>query len=118
MSREVLHSMAVSLALTLALESVFFLGVRSFMRKFDKKDLLLALLVNILTNPAIVFIYLLTVLYTGINGVIMFLILEAFAVLTEGYMYKSYGRHFKHPYIFSLTANLFSFGTGYLLQVI
>jgi len=39
-------------------------------------------------------------------------------VLTEGYMYKKRGQDFKRPYGFSLFANMFSYGTGVLLQMI
>jgi hypothetical protein len=105
-------ALAISLILTLALETGFFFATG----KRDKKDLLLLILVNILTNPAVVLTYWLMVLYTGWNAVIIIIPLEIFAVLTEGFYYKKYGRCFKRPYFFSLAANAFSYGTGVLLQ--
>ena len=83
-----------------------------------KKDLLLLILVNILTNPIVVLIYWLTVLYTDWNTVIMIAALEIFVVLIEGYCYKKYGRGFKHPYTFSVAANMFSYWIGVILQLI
>ena len=116
MNREFLitvcFSLAVSLILTLALETGFFL----LTGKRDKKDLILVVLVNIITNPAVVLLYWLAVYYTDFSHVLIKIPLEIFAVVTEGYYYKKYGRDFKYPYIFSLTANLFSFGTGLIIQ--
>ena len=116
MSKKILLSLALSLALTLVLEVGFFLVVRSIKGKHDKKDLLLAVMVNILTNPAVVLLYWLAVLYTDLNRVII-VPLELLAVLVEGYLYKKHGRFFKHPYLFSVAANAFSFGTGLFLQL-
>lgn len=109
-----IESLAISLALTLALETVFYL----LFGKRNKKDLLLVALVNILTNPAVVLIYWLAVLRAGWNSVIVTIPLEALAILTEGYYYKKYSADFKRPYLFSLAANVFSYGTGVLIQII
>ena len=109
-----LTSLGLSLALTLVLEAGFFLLVG----KRDKKDLLLLLLVNILTNPVVVLSFWLTTRYTGWNPVLVIIPLELFAVLTEGYYYKKYGQSFKHPFLFSLAANAFSFGVGQLIQLL
>ena len=118
MSKDILISLTFSLALTLILETGFFLTVRSIKGKFDNKDLLLVAMVNILTNPAVVLIFWLSVLYSDVNYVIIIVPLEIFAVLTEGYIYKKHGYYFKHPYVFSVAANAFSFGTGLLLQLL
>ena len=118
MSKDIVISLIFSLILTLLLEAVFFLVVRSIEGKHDKKDLLLVVMVNILTNPAVVLLYWLVILYTNINYIIILAPLEIFAVLTEGYIYKKNGRIFKHPYLFSIAANSFSFGTGLLLQLL
>jgi len=109
-----LTALAISLILTLALETGFFFVTG----KRDKKDLLLVILVNIITNPVVVMIYWLTMLHTDLNAVIIIIPLEVFAVLTEGYHYKKYGSSFKRPYLFSLAANIFSYGTGMLIQFI
>jgi hypothetical protein len=105
-------SMTLSLALTLALEAGFFLLIG----KRDKKDLLLLLLVNVLTNPVVVLSFWLAVLYTGWNPSIILIPLELFAVGAEGWYYQKYGREFRRPYLFSFAANLFSFGMGELIQ--
>ena len=107
-----LTALGVSLALTLALET----GLFFLIGKRNKKDFLLLLLANVLTNPTIVLIYWLVALYTEWNSFIIIIPLEVFAVLTEGRYYKKYGCDFKCPYLFSLVANIFSYGTGLLIQ--
>jgi hypothetical protein len=105
-------ALAISLALTLALELFFFLIIG----KRNKRDLLLTLLVNTLTNPVVVLTYWLLIFYTDWNGVIVKSSLELWAVLTEAHYYKKYGQQFSRPLLFSISANAFSFGTGMLLQ--
>jgi len=112
MNQMLVNSLVISLALTLVLEAVFFL----LAGKRNKKDFLLVLLVNLLTNPVVVLCYWLTILYTDLNIAIILIPLELFAVLTEGYYYKKYGNNFRRPYLFSITANMFSFWLGVLLQ--
>ena len=112
MSGELLTALTVSLISTVALEAGFFL----LAGKRNKKDLLLTVMVNIITNPAVVLLYWLAVLYTGWNRIVIKIPLELFAVFTEGYYYRKYGRDFKHPYLFSIATNAFSFGIGLLIQ--
>ena len=107
-----LAALVISLILTVALETGFFLIVG----KRDKKDLLLLLLANTLTNPVVVLSYWLTVLYTQWNIYIILIPLELFAVLAEGWLYKKYGRGFKRPFLFSIAANMVSFWLGVLIQ--
>ena len=107
-------SLAISLIMTLLLETGFFFLVG----KRNKKDLLLLVMVNVLTNPVVVSIYWLTVLYMNFNHVLITIPLELFAILTEGFYYKKYGLDFSRPYLFSVAANAFSFGMGVLLQKI
>jgi len=114
MERALLISLAVSLAMTIVLETGYFL----LTGKRNKKDLLLVVLVNVLTNPVVVLSYWLAVAYAGLNRFVVIVPLEILAVLTEGYLYKKHGQEFKRPYGFSLFANLFSFGTGFLIQMI
>ena len=106
------RALAVSLILTILLEAGFFLLIG----KRDKKDLLLVVLVNVITNPVVVSSYWLALLYTDWNHVLVTIPLELFAILTEGFYYKKYGRVFGRPFFFSFAANVFSFGTGVLLQ--
>lgn len=112
MNWELIFALTVSFILTIALETGFFLLIG----KRNKKDLLLVVFVNIITNPAVVMLYWLAILYTDWNHTVIKIPLEIFAVLTEGYYYKKYGQDFKHPYLFSIAANAFSFGFGVLLQ--
>ena len=107
-------ALIISLILTLIVEIGFFYIIG----KRNKKDLLLVVLVNILTNPSIVSIYWILTLYTSINQIMIKILLEFSAVIAEGYYYRKYGMDFKRPYLFSFAANSISFGTGILLQQI
>lgn len=112
MNDELFAALAISLVLTLILEIGFFL----FIGKRNKKDLLLVGLVNVITNPAVVLLYWAAVLYTDLNLILVTMVIELWAIVTEGYYYKTRGQDFGHPYFFSIAANAFSFGTGVLLQ--
>ena len=112
MNSRLLYALLTSLFLTLFFEACFFY----LTRKRNKKDLLLLCLVNILTNPLVVLFYWLAVLYTSLNSVIVKLILELCAIMTEAYYYKNYGEEFRHPFLFSLAANIVSFGIGLFIQ--
>lgn len=104
-----LTSLAVSLALTLALELAFALawGVR-------KHGLGLVVLMNLLTNPAVVTLHWVAVRRFGLPDIPVTLILELAAVLAEGFCCRGMIRR---PWAFALLINLFSFGAGALLQV-
>jgi hypothetical protein len=118
MNQALITSLALSLLLTIVLEIGFFILTRKlFTKGSDKKDLFLVVLVNVLTNPLVVLLYWLTVLYTEWNTAIVLMSLELFAVFTEGFYYKKYGNSFCRPYLFSIAANIFSFGTGVLIQM-
>ena len=105
-------ALAISLGLTLVFETGFFLvtGIR------NKKDLLLVILVNTLTNPVVVLLYWLVFFNTNWNTTIIKIPLEIFAVLTEGYLYKKHAQSIKRPFLFSLAANTVSFTLGMLIQ--
>ena len=107
-------ALVVSLTLTLLFEIGFFLLVG----KRNKKDLLLLVMVNVLTNPIVVSSYWLAIRYTNWSRVLITTPLELFAILTEGFCYKRYGQDFKRPYLFSIAANAFSYGAGVLLRQI
>lgn len=112
MTRDLVLALIISLVSTLILEECFALVAG----KRGKKDLLLVGLVNVVTNPAVVLLYWLAVLYTDLNPIVVKAILEILAVLTEGRYYKKYGVNFSRPYLFSIAANAFSFGVGVILQ--
>jgi len=112
----VITSLAVSLLLTLIFEIGFYFAVKN--RTCNKKDLLLLVLVNVITNPVVVSVYWLVRLYTGLNVYLAIVPLEVGAVFIEGWHYKRYGQDFKHPYVFSVFANGFSYGLGVLIQIL
>jgi len=114
MVESLIRSLAVSLALTLIIEAGFFLLVG----KRNKKDLLLLVLVNVITNPLVVLISTLMRWFTSVDPWVVTIVLESGAVLTEGLFYRHYGKSFKRPLLFSLAANACSYGIGLLLQLI
>ena len=100
-----LSTFAVSLGLTLLLELpfVYLWGLRS------RHNLKLAVLVNVLTNPAVVLLH-------GLG--IPALPLEAAAIVVEGFCYRVRGEKIGHPFVLALCANLFSYGIGLALNLI
>lgn len=104
-----LKTLAVSLLLTLALEGVLALlwGVKS------RRDWLLLLAVNVVTNPIVVSLH---ALLGG--GWPVTAALEASAVLAEWLAYRKWGRDTRPAFLFSLCANCFSYFSGIVLNVI
>ena len=118
MNGTLITSLVLSLFFTVVLEAGFFaLKSKLFPGSHDKKDLMLVVLLNVITNPVVVMLYWITVLYTNRNTATVLIPLELFAILTEGYYYKKYGSGFHRPYLLSAAANIFSFGTGFLIQM-
>ncbi len=111
--RILLPALAISLGLTLAFELGYALlwGVRK------KRDMILAALVNVLTNPVVVFVYYF-VWYRrlDVNRGIMTLIMEIWAVVTEALLYRKYSRAIRRPWLFSISANAVSFAAGELIN--
>ncbi len=100
-----LTSLSLSLLLTLAIELGFALlwGLR-------RRDLLLCALVNILTNPVVVLMYLL------IRRPCAVAVWEGLAVAIEGWHYRRYGRQIRRPCLFSLLCNVLSFFLGLVIN--
>ncbi len=98
---------ALSLLLTLVFEGVIALawGVR-------KRDLLLFVLVNVLTNPVAVLLH---ALFPGLG---VTAVLEAGVVLVEGALYQRLGYAVRRPWLFSLCANIFSFCMGLAVDLV
>jgi len=129
-----LSVLAISLGLTLIFETGFYLiaGIRNrknrtlrdtkrnsfFGIQWNRKDFLLVILVNTLTNPAVVLLYWLAYYYTNWNTTIIKIPLELFAVLTEGFIFMRYTQSIKRPFLFSLAVNIFSFTLGVIIQQI
>lgn len=98
---------ALSLLLTLVFE-----GMIAFVWGLRKRDLLLFVLVNVLTNPAAVLLH---ALFPG-WGVTA--VLEAGVVLVEGVLYQRLGYAVRRPWLFSLCANVFSFCIGLAVDLV
>lgn len=110
----VLRSLALSLGLTLVLElsGALALGMRR------KEDLLLVGLVNVLTNPLVVLICNLVLLFSGAPAPwFLMAALEISAVVAEGWIYRR-GLSFQRirPFILSVILNGISYMGGLLLS--
>ena len=107
---QLLTSLLISLLLTLVLELAFALawGVR-------KRGLLLVILMNILTNPAVVLLHFFCTVFLGWTGFLPIAVLEAAAIVAEGLCCRGMIRR---PWLFACCINLFSYGAGELLQLI
>ena len=108
-----LVSLGVSLGLTLLFEGVFALlwGLRG-------RDLLLCALVNLLTNPPLVFCVLCWRHFGPAPAWLPVPILEALAVWAEGHFYKKDGENIRRPWLFSLCANAFSYTMGIVISAL
>jgi len=98
-----------SLSLTLILELGFALcwGLR------QKHDFTVVILVNILTNPVVVLLY-----HTVPHAKDFVLFLELGAVLVEAFCYHFCSVTLRKPVLFSMCANLFSYGTGCVINLL
>ena len=108
-------AMAISLIETLILELGFalFWGVRG------RKDLQWVILVNVLTNPIVVFTYYyVRIRHLPVNYGIVTLALETFAVVTEALIYQKKAETVGKPWVFSLSVNAFTFAVGDLMNQI
>ena len=103
-----LMRLALSLGLTLALEGLFGLiwGLKG------RRDWLLLLLVNCVTNPLVV------TLHTCVSSApAVTALLEGAAVAAEWLAYRRWGRTVRPALLFSLCANCFSFFSGVLINL-
>ncbi len=110
MNLDIFLSLGVSLTLTLVLESCY-----AILHRVRGCDLRLVLLANILTNPVVVLCHQATGRFWPAGLGLVTIVMELWAVGTEGYLYQSRS-NFKHPWCFSVGANLISYTTGYVLQ--
>lgn len=101
--------LAVSLALTLALELSFALVWR-----VERQDLPTVALANILTNPVVVLCRYAAAWYTPGLLTAATLVLEVGATAAEGLIFQR-RTQIARPWTFSLCANAFSFFTGLLI---
>ncbi len=100
----------LSLFLTLLLE-----GALALLFRMRGRDLLLFFLINLLTNPAAVY---LDLVCRSIFPADLFplwqLPLEFSVFLTEGTLYASLSHTLRRPWRYAAVANLFSYGVGIL----
>ncbi len=108
-----LAALGISLGLTLLFEGAFALvwGLRS-------RDLMLCALVNLLTNPPLVFLVLSWRHFGPTPAWLPVPVLEAMAVWVEGYFYRRDGEQVRRPYLFSLCANAFSYTMGLVFSAL
>lgn len=109
----VLVSLGISLLLTWFFESIAFL----FVKKKTLRDYLVLLLVNLVTNPVVVLVSVCSG-FAGLADILLTAGLELSAVLVEWQLYKNCAESIRRPFVFSLCANLFSFFTGLILQLL
>lgn len=84
----------------------------------NKKDVLNIILVNILTNPIVVSLPIYVMIRYGIRfRYYSLVILEVFAVVIEGIIYKKVLKHKKiNPYLISLILNMGSYLIGEVIN--
>ena len=107
------QGLVISLAMTLVLELSYaaFWGVRT------RHDLVLVTLVNVLTNPIVVFVYYFVRLRRlPVNYGWITVLMEVLAVVTEALLYQKHARTIRRPWLFSLSANAFSYAVGELIN--
>ena len=109
--KELILTFAISLGLTLLLELLL-----AKLCRLRGRDYLLVVMVNILTNPAVVYLDLLCGMLIPNGRDLWQIPLEAAAILIEGWCYTKYAHSVRRPYMFALAANLFSYGCGLLLN--
>ena len=89
----------------------FILGARS-VKKFTS-----VALINIITNPAIVYISLLTLLFAGGWHTPVLIVLEIAVLFIEGFSFSKFNTfENKNSYFISLCLNLTSFFTGEIIE--
>ena len=109
----IISSLIKSFILTLIIEYIIIKLI------FVKRKVFIpVLLVNILTNPFIVYIYNIMILYSLAYRDIILVILELLAVLVEGYVYKYLlDINFKKALIVSFISNVVAYLIGILLSL-
>lgn len=108
MGTEMVKVLLLSLAATEIFELIFAFtfGVRS------RRDFALVLLVNLLTNPAVVLTYSILMRRQLVDPISATILLELLAIAVEAICYKLSGDKISHPVLFSAGANFFSFAMG------
>lgn len=86
----------------------------------NKKDILTIILVNVITNPIVVFVPRIIYKYYGYKEEIIVLVfLEILTILFEGYIYHTRFKYKKlNPYFISLLLNLISYFMGEFIKML
>lgn len=118
MSVYVLKMFVISLVLTLALELAVFACVQ---RSLTLKTAWLVVLVNLLTNPAAVWIVWVASLFWGAGTArIVEVLVEALVFCTEAWIYLMFSReaawNIKRPILTACVVNMVSWGIGLILS--
>ena len=104
------------LLLTIIFEmtAAYLLGIR------NRKDILLVILLNILTNPVLVLISSFLMYHEGVKTgrLLTYAVLEPLVILTEYYFYHRYLTAGKNAFLLSLVLNLVSILGGLLCQML
>ena len=111
---EILISFAVSLGLTLLIE----LSLAALFKVRTKRGLLIVLLANVLTNPAVVFLCIAIRPFLG-KFYLPFQLLAEAAVFVEGCVYRQFQADLRaslRPFLLSLVLNACSYGAGLVLN--
>lgn len=80
-----------------------------------RKEICLVILVNVLTNPIVVFTVYMMHIYLPDAVRPVTAVMEVLAVVTEALIYQKCSRNIRHPWLYSLFANAFSYGVGLFL---
>lgn len=113
MLNDIFKYMLISLCLTIIIE----VTISLILKVRNKKDILLIVLVNLMTNPLVVSISFITNILHGLKMYyIVIVILEILAILIEGLVYKKYLNYKKiNPFVLSLILNLISYLSGFIV---
>ncbi len=104
----------LSFGLTLVLEGLIALSF-----KMKREDLLLFVLVNLLTNPAVVFLdMMLCGLFPEMSEFFWQIPLEVAVIALEGIIYARLSRTLRMPWLFAASANVFSYTIGLIISLI
>ncbi len=108
-----LPTFALSFGLTLLLE-----GGVALLFRLRGRDFLWFFLINLLTNPAAVYLNLLfRSFFPGVTVFLWQIPLEIAVIFLEGLLYGK-GASLRRPWLFSAAANGFSYGMGIVLSFI
>lgn len=111
----ILEMFAVSLGATFALETL----VMILMGEHSKKNLLLLVLINILTNPMAVYLAYVGSLLFGLSEILIQLPIEIVVILVEAGIYTWFSKDenwiIKKPILLGILANIFSWTIGLMM---